>query len=82
MTRGEEAVTVAVDRSASSGAKRLWEMGQGIALSWAEGSGRIDFIPFSALFTVYPNVDRQGVLEAIQREHTGQSTRIAGLLRY
>lgn len=82
MTRGEEAVAVAVDRSASSGAKGLWKMGQGIALSWADEAGRIDFIPFSALFTVYPNVDQQGVLEAIQREHTGQSTRIAGLLRY
>jgi len=82
-----EAVTVAIDRSASSGARRysfgtVWEMGQRVALSWAEESGRIDFIPFSASFTEYLNVDRWGVLKAIQGEHTGQSTRIAKLLRY
>lgn len=84
---GKEAVTVAIDRSASAASKTysfgtVWELGQKIALSWADEVQSIDFIPYSASFTVYPNVDHHGISQAILREQTGQSTHISALLRY
>lgn len=83
---GKEAVMVAVDKSASAASRRygsdtVWELGKKMAIAWAE-KGPIDFIPFSASFTVYPSVDRMGVLDALSRETPGQSTRLSGVLRY
>lgn len=87
MTVGGEVVIVGVDKSASAGSRlypfgTVWGLGQRVASSWLDQAGRIDFIPFSASFTVYPRVDKVSLAEAIQRECVGQSTRLSGVLRY
>lgn len=87
MTVGEEVITVAADKSASAISKRysfgtVWDLGQKVALAWSDKASNIEFIPFSASFSVYPKLDKQGIFDAAARECTGQSTRLASVLRY